>query len=53
MENATERIAVTAGHKLNVGGMNLSRVPDIDVKLDDVKGMDSAKAEAAEVVALA
>jgi ATP-dependent metalloprotease FtsH len=52
LEQATERISITAGHKLNVGGMNLSRVPDIDVKLDDVKGMDSAKAEAAEVVAL-
>ena len=52
LEDAVERIAITAGHKLNVGGMNLSRVPDLDVKLDDVKGMDSAKAEAAEVVAL-
>jgi len=52
LENAVERISVTAGHKLNIAGMNLSRVPDIDVKLDDVKGMDSAKAEAAEVVAL-
>lgn len=52
LEEAAERISVTAGHKLNMGGMNLSRVPDIDVMLDDVKGMDSAKAEAAEVVAL-
>ncbi len=52
LENAVDRISVTAGHKLNTGGMNLSRVPDIDVMLDDVKGMDSAKAEAAEVVAL-
>ena len=52
LEDAAERIAVTAGHKLNTAGMNFSRVPDIDVKLDDVKGMDSAKAEAAEVVAL-
>ncbi len=52
LEQAAERISVTAGHKLNTGGMNLSRVPDIDVKLEDVKGMDSAKAEAAEVVAL-
>lgn len=52
LELAAERIAVTAGHKLNTGGMNLSRVPDIDVKLDDIKGMEEAKAEAAEVVAL-
>ncbi len=52
LELATQRISVTAGHKLNMAGMNLSRVPDIDVKLDDVKGMDSARAEAAEVVAL-
>ncbi len=52
LEEAAERLAVTAGHKLNTGGMNLSRVPDIDVMLNDVKGMDSAKAEAAEVVAL-
>ena len=42
LEEAAERIAVTAGHKLNMGGMNLSKVPDIDVSLDDVKGMDSA-----------
>ncbi len=52
LEQAAERVSVTAGHKLNTGGMNLSRVPDIDVMLEDVKGMDSAKAEAAEVVAL-
>jgi cell division protease FtsH len=52
LEEAIERIAVTAGHKLNIGGMNLSKVPDIDVTLDDVKGIDSAKAEAAEVVGL-
>lgn len=52
LEKAAERISVTAGHKLNTGGMNLSRVPDIDVKLDDIKGMEEAKAEAAEVVAL-
>lgn len=52
LEDAAERIAVTAGHKLNMGGMNLSKVPDLDVTLDDVKGMDSARAEAAEVVAL-
>ena len=52
LEEAAERIGVTAGHKLNTGGMNMSRVPDVDVSLDDVKGMDGAKAEAAEVVAL-
>jgi ATP-dependent Zn protease len=52
LEKAAERVSITAGHKLNTAGMNLSRVPDIDVKLDDIKGMDSAKAEAAEVVAL-
>ncbi|PWU02457.1 MAG: hypothetical protein C5B53_01625 [Candidatus Melainabacteria bacterium] len=52
LEEAAERIAVTAGHKLNTGGMNLSKVPDLDVTLDDVKGIDSARAEAAEVVAL-
>lgn len=52
LEDAAERIAVTAGHKLNTGGMNLSKVPDLDVTLDDIKGIDSAKAEAAEVVAL-
>ncbi len=52
LEEAAERIAITAGHKLNTGGMNLSKVPDLDVTLDDIKGIDSAKAEAAEVVAL-
>ncbi|MBC7999471.1 MAG: AAA family ATPase [Leptolyngbya sp.] len=49
---AIAKISVTAGHKLNTSGISLSRVPDVDVKLDDVKGMDEAKAEAAEVVAL-
>lgn len=52
LEAAIDKLSVTAGHKLNTGGMNLSRVPDLDVKIDDVKGMDEAKAEAAEVVAL-
>lgn len=52
LEEAVDRISVTAGHKLNTHGMNLSRVPDIDVRLDDIKGMEEAKAEAAEVVAL-
>jgi cell division protease FtsH len=52
LEEAIDRISVTAGHKLNTHGMNLSRVPDLDVKLDDIKGMEEAKAEAAEVVAL-
>ncbi len=52
MEESADRISVTAGHKLNTSGLNLGRVPDIDVKLDDIKGMEEAKAEAAEVVAL-
>jgi ATP-dependent metalloprotease FtsH len=52
LEEAVERIAVTAGHKLSTGGMSLAKVPDLDVTFDDVKGMDGAKAEAAEVVAL-
>ena len=52
LEDAIERISVTAGHKLNTGGMHLSKVADIDVKFDDVKGMDGAIAEATEVVAL-
>ncbi|MDR3617406.1 MAG: AAA family ATPase [Candidatus Obscuribacterales bacterium] len=52
LAEAAERISITAGAKLNVGGMNLSKVPDLDVRLDDIKGMDEAKAEAAEVVAL-
>jgi ATP-dependent metalloprotease FtsH len=52
LEEAIDKVSVTAGHKLNTGGMNLSRVPDLDVKLDDIKGMEEAKAEAAEVVAM-
>lgn len=52
LELAVDRVSVTAGHKLNMAGMNLSRVPDLDVKLSDIKGMDEAKAEASEVVLL-
>ena len=52
LNEAVDRISATAGHKLNTMGMNLSRVPDLEVKLDDVKGMDEAIAEAAEMVAL-
>lgn len=52
LEAAVDRISVTAGHKLNTYGMNLARVPDIDVGLNDIKGMEEAKSEAAEVVAL-
>lgn len=52
LEEAVDRISVTAGHKMNTHGMNLSRVPDLDVKLEDVKGIEEAKAEASEVVAL-
>jgi ATP-dependent metalloprotease FtsH len=52
LEEAIDRISVTAGHKLNTHGMNMSRVPDIEVRLSDIKGMDEAKSEAAEVVAL-
>ncbi|MBY0359363.1 MAG: AAA family ATPase [Candidatus Obscuribacterales bacterium] len=52
LEAAVDRISVTAGHKLNTYGMNLARVPDLEVKLDDIKGMEEAKNEAAEVVAL-
>jgi ATP-dependent metalloprotease FtsH len=50
LEAAVDRVSVTAGHKLNTYGMNLARVPDLEVKLDDIKGMDEAKAEASEVV---
>lgn len=52
LEEAIDRVMVTSGHKLNVAGMNLSRVPDLEVKLDDLKGIEEAKAEAAEVVAM-
>lgn len=49
---AVDRISVTAGHKLNTHGMSLSRTPDLDVSLEDVKGMEEAKGEAYEVVQL-
>lgn len=52
LEDAIDKVSVTAGHKLNVSGMSLARVPDVNIKLDDVKGMEEAKAEAAEVVAM-
>ncbi len=52
LEEAIDKVMVTAGHKLNVAGMNLSRVPDLEIKLDDLKGVEEAKAEAAEVVAM-
>ncbi|MBA4078165.1 MAG: hypothetical protein C0508_24270, partial [Cyanobacteria bacterium PR.023] len=52
LEEAIDKVMITAGHKLNVAGMNLSRVPDLGVKLDDIKGVEEAKAEAAEVVAM-
>ena len=52
LEEAAERISVTAGHKLNTAGINMSKVPDLNVKLEDIKGMEETKAEAAEVVAL-
>jgi ATP-dependent metalloprotease FtsH len=45
LEGAIEKVSVTAMHKVNVGGMNMS-------KLDDIQGMEEAKAEAAEVVAM-
>lgn len=49
-DEAVDRIAATAGHKLNSHGINLARVPDLDVKMDDIKGMEEAKGEAHEVV---
>lgn len=52
LEQAAEKISVTAGNKMNTSGMRMARVPDIDVKLDHIKGIDEAKSEAAEVVAL-
>jgi cell division protease FtsH len=52
LELACEKISVTAGAKLSVGGINLSKVPDLEVSLSDIKGMEEAKGEAAEVVAL-
>jgi len=50
LEEGCTRIAATAGHKLNADGMNLSKVPDLEVTLKDIKGMDEAIAEASEVV---
>lgn len=52
LEEAIDRISITAGAKLNTDGMSFNRVADLEVKLDDVKGIDEAKGEAAEVVAL-
>ncbi|MBX9685839.1 MAG: AAA family ATPase, partial [Candidatus Obscuribacterales bacterium] len=52
LEAAVDRVSVTAGHKMNTYGMNLARVPDLEVKLSDLKGMEEAKAEASEVVLL-
>jgi len=52
LEEAVSRVSVTAGHKLNTDGMNLSKVPDLDVTLEDIKGMDEAISEAKEVVTL-
>lgn len=49
-EEAVDRVSITAGHKLNSHGMNLSRTPDLEVSLEDVKGMEEAKAESYEVV---
>jgi cell division protease FtsH len=51
-EEAVDRISITAGHKLNTHGMNLSRLPDLETSLEDVKGMEEAKGEAYEVVQL-
>lgn len=52
LEEAAIKVSATAGHKLNTTGISMSKVPDLEVKLDDLKGIDEAKAEAAEVVAL-
>ncbi|HEY9683776.1 MAG TPA: AAA family ATPase [Oculatellaceae cyanobacterium] len=52
LEKACEKVSVTAGAKMSVAGMNLAKVPDLEVGLKDIMGMDEAKAEAAEVVAL-
>lgn len=52
LEEAIDRVSVTAGHKLNADGMNFSRAVDIELKLSDVKGIEEVKGEAAEVVAL-
>lgn len=50
MEEACSRVSATAGHKLNTDGMNLNKVPDLDVSLKDIRGMEEAIAEAYEVV---
>ncbi|MBX9720429.1 MAG: ATP-binding protein, partial [Candidatus Obscuribacterales bacterium] len=42
LEAAVDRISVTAGHKLNTYGMNMARVPDLEVRIDDISGMDEA-----------
>jgi len=52
VREAIKKTSATAGHKLNTSGMNFNRVPDVDVKLDSIKGMEEAKGEASEVVAL-
>ena len=52
LEEAIDKISVTAGSKMNTSGISMSRVPDLEVGIDDIKGMDEAKAEAAEVVAM-
>ncbi|MCC6977552.1 MAG: AAA family ATPase [Candidatus Melainabacteria bacterium] len=52
LREAIKKTSATAGHKLNTSGMNFNRVPDVDVKLDSIKGMEEAKGEASEVVAL-
>jgi len=52
LREAIKKTSATAGHKMNTSGMNFNRVPDVDVKLDSIKGMEEAKGEASEVVAL-
>jgi cell division protease FtsH len=51
LEEAVDRVSITAGHKLNTDGINFSRASDLECKLDDFKGMDEIKAEALEIVA--
>lgn len=52
LEEAATKVSVSAGHKMNTSGLNMSKVPDLNVRLDDLKGMEEAKNEAAEVVAM-
>jgi ATP-dependent metalloprotease FtsH len=52
LEEAIDKVSVTSGSKMNTSGISLARTPDLDVRLDDIKGMEEAKAEAAEVVAM-